>query len=90
MSKPPVSVPLDKYFEARHLLQHVRVMHEVMDVVDHDPKTRTFHADLYSSYMKILNKELAPHALTFAFALTELEEAFPEIVALARGAVGEE
>ena len=43
---------------------------------------REFHADLHSAYMDILNEELGPHALTLALAITELEEAFPEIVKL--------
>jgi hypothetical protein len=83
--------PLDDYFEARPLLRHIRVMHEVMEVVDDDPQKRVFHAELYCAYMDILNKELAPYALTFALALTELEEAFPEIAALVpRGTESEE
>lgn len=77
---PPV--PVDDYFEARPLLRHVRVMERVMEWVDEDPKTREFHADLHSAYMDILNEELGPHALTLALAITELEEAFPEIVKL--------
>lgn len=82
-----MSAPLDKYLEARPLLRHVRVMHEVMDVVDGDPKTRTLHAHLYRAFMDILNKELAPYALTLALAITEVEDAFPEIAAqVERGA----
>lgn len=77
---PPV--PIDDYFEARPLLRHVRVMERVMDWADEDPKTREFHAEMHCAYMNILSKELASHALTFALAITELEEAFPEIAAL--------
>jgi hypothetical protein len=57
-------------------------MHDVMEVVDDDPKTRVFHAALFCCYMDILNKELAPYALTFALALAQLEDAFPEIAEL--------
>lgn len=76
------SVPIGDYFEARPLLQHVRVMERVMDWADEDQKTRVFHAEMHCAYMDILSKELAPHALTFALAITELEDAFPEIAAL--------
>lgn len=77
---PPV--PVDDYFEARPLLRHIRVMKRVMDWIDHDPKTRAFYSELHCAYMDILSKELAPHALMFALAITELEDAYPEIAAL--------
>lgn len=76
------SVPVDDYFEARPLLRHIRVMKQVMDWIDEDPKTREFYSELHCAYMDILSKELAPHALMFALAITELENAFPEIAAL--------
>jgi RecB family exonuclease len=79
---PLPSVPVDDYFEARPLLRNIRVMERVMDWIDEDPKTRAFHSDLHCAYMAILQEELAPHALTFALAITELEDAFPEIAAL--------
>ena len=64
-------------------------MQRVMKWVDEDPKTREFFADLHCAYMDILNEELAPNALTLALAITELEEAFPEIAALVeRGKAG--
>jgi hypothetical protein len=75
---------MDDYFDARPLLRHIRVMEQVIDWVDEDPKTRAFLPDLHSVYMDILNKELAPHALTLALAITELERAFPEIAALVK------
>ena len=77
---PPL--PVDDYFKARPLLRHIRVMKLVMDWIDKDPKTRAFFAELHCAYMDILNKELSAHALTFALAITELEDAFPEIAAL--------
>ena len=77
---PPA--PVDDYFEARPLLRHIRVMERVMDWMDEDPEKRKFHADLHCAYMDILNEEFAPHALTFALAIAELEDAFPEIAAL--------
>jgi hypothetical protein len=76
------SVPVDDYFEARPLLRHIRVMERVMDWVDEDPKTRAFYSDLHCAYMAILSEELAPHALMFALAITELENAYPEIADL--------
>lgn len=76
------SVPVDDYFEARPLLRHIRVMKRVMDWVDEDPATRKFYSELHCAYMDVLQKELAPHALMFALAITELEDAFPEIAAL--------
>jgi len=76
------SVPVDDYFEARPLLRHVRVMEQVMAWVDEDPKTRAFLSAMHCAYMDILGRELAPHALTLALAITELEDAVPEIAAL--------
>jgi len=73
--------PLDDYFEAKPLLLHVRIMQRfISDVVDENPEWRKHLPDLHGAYMDILNEALAPHALTFALALTELEEAFPAIL----------
>jgi hypothetical protein len=77
---PPL--PVDDYFEARQLLRHIRVMEQVMNWVDEDPMTRKFYSELHCAYMAILSNELAPHALMFALAITELENAYPEIAAL--------
>jgi hypothetical protein len=77
--KPPAA-PLDDYLEARPLLRHVRVMHRVMEWVDDDPGRRKFHADMFCAYMDILAEEFAPHALMLALAITQLENAYPEIV----------
>jgi hypothetical protein len=49
------------------------------EVVDEEPY-RQFHPELHGAFMRILNEELAPHALTLALAITELEDAFPEIL----------
>jgi hypothetical protein len=73
------SNPLDYYNEARPLLRHVRVMNRFFDEVVAEPPYRQFQIDLYDAFLKILNEELAPHALTLAIAITELEDAFPEI-----------
>lgn len=72
--------PLDDYIEAQPLLRHVHVMRRVMEWVDRDPETRRFYPELHCAYMDILAEEFAPHALMLALALTELEDAYPEIV----------
>jgi hypothetical protein len=82
MSKKGQLPPLDDYFEVRPLLRHVRVMERLMRWVDDDPEKRKFHADMHCKFMDILIEEFAPHALTFALAITQLENAFPEIAAL--------
>ena len=75
---PPLS-PLDEYVEAQPLLRHIRVMHRFFDeVVDTEPY-RHFHPDLHEAFMRILNEEFAPFALVLALAVTELEDAYPEI-----------
>ncbi len=77
-TEKPLS-PLDEYIEVQPLLLHIRVMHRFLDeVVDVEPY-RDFHAALHCAYMSILNEELAPHALVLALAITELEDAYPEI-----------
>lgn len=83
MAESALSSPLEDYIAARPLLRHVRVMKRVMAWVDEDPKTRTFYAEMYCAYMDILAEEFAPHALMLALAITQLENAFPEIAALA-------
>jgi len=70
---------MDYYNEARSLLRHVRIMNRFFDEVVAEPPYRQFRIDLYDAFLKILNEELAPHALTLALAITELEDAFPEI-----------
>jgi hypothetical protein len=77
--RPPT---LDDYLKARPLLRHVRVMERVMRWVDDDPKMRPFLPAMHCAYMDILNEELAPHALTLALSIAQLEDAFPEIAAL--------
>jgi hypothetical protein len=72
--------PLDDYVESRPLLRHVRIMHRFFDeAVSANPTFGEERARLHCAYMEILNEELAPHALTFALALTQLEDAYPEI-----------
>jgi hypothetical protein len=72
--------PVDDYTEAQPLLRHIRIMRRFFDeVVDGNDELRTHYSELYGAYMDILNEEMAPHALTFALAVTELEDAYPEI-----------
>lgn len=71
--------PIDEYVEVRPLLRLIRVMQRVMEWVDEDPETRKFYTPMYSAYVDILAEELAPHAANLAIAITELEDAFPEI-----------
>lgn len=74
------SNPLDYYDDVRPLLRLIRVMHRFFDeVVDEEPY-RKFHPELYGAFEDTLKQELAPHALTLALAIVELEDAFPEIV----------
>ena len=73
--------PLTDYHEAKPLLRYIRVMEEFYDFMDAEPETREHIAQLHCGLMDILKKELAPHALTFALALTQLEDAYPQIVA---------
>jgi len=72
--------PVDEYTEAQPFLRHIRIMHRFFDeVVDVNPELRKHYSELHGAYMDILNEELAPHALTLALAVTELEDAYPEI-----------
>jgi hypothetical protein len=74
---------LDDYIKALPLLRHIRVMERVMDWIDEDPKTREFYSELHCAYMDIIAEEFAPHALMLALAITQLENAFPDVAALA-------
>jgi len=87
MSKPakeppmkPRLAPLDEYIEVQPALRMVRVMNrfeaEVLRVM---PGLGPFYAELHVAYMEILNEELASYALNLALAITELEDAYPEI-----------
>jgi hypothetical protein len=57
-------------------------MKRVMEWMDKEPATRAFYPELHCAYMNILAEEFAPYALMFAMAITQLENAFPEIAAL--------
>lgn len=77
-TQEPLSA-LDEYIEVQPLLRQFRVMNRFFDeVVDAEPY-REFYPDLYAEFMRILNEELAPYALVLALAVTELEDAHPEI-----------
>lgn len=72
--------PQDAYVESRPLLRHIRIMKRFFEeVIDENPEYREHYSELHCAYMDILNQELAPHALTLAFAVTELEDGYPEI-----------
>jgi hypothetical protein len=72
--------PLDEYVEAQPALHMVRIMNrfeaEVLRVM---PGVGPFYAELHVAYMEILNEELSSYALNLALAITELEDAYPEI-----------
>lgn len=78
-------VPVDSYLEARPLLRHIRIMERVMEAVDDNPEIRRFHTELHGAFLDILQEEFAPHALTFALALAEIEDAMPSVTKLAGG-----
>ncbi len=78
---PPKPKPLDDFVAARPLLQHIRITQRFFDEVVDEVPYRQFLPELHGAFMRILNEELAPHALTLALAITELEDAFPEILA---------
>lgn len=71
---------LDQYIEVKPLLRHVRIMRRFFDeVIDGSPEYRKHYPELHVAYMKILNEELAAHALTLALAIVQLEEVCPAI-----------
>ena len=79
--QPPTrSAPVDDYIGVKSLLRHVRVMERVMEWIDENEKMRPFYVEIHCAYMDVLQEELAPHALTLALALAQLENAHPEIV----------
>jgi hypothetical protein len=84
--KAPATPAMDNYFEAQPLLRHIRVMERFFrEVVDSQLEYRKHLPDLHVAYMAILNEELAPHAVMLALAITELEDAFPDIEASSTG-----
>jgi len=71
---------LEEYDEVQPLLRHVRIMQRFFDeVVDENPEFRKHYSDLHRAYLDILAEELAPHALSLALAVTELEDTYPDI-----------
>lgn len=71
---------MSDYEEVQPLLRHVRIMNRFFrDVVDATPERRDHYSDLHIGYMEILQEELAPHALSLAMAIAELEDEFPDI-----------
>lgn len=81
MSNPPSPrAVLDEYLEAIPLLVPIRLMNRFFhEVVDEIPECRSHYSAMYGGFMDILNEELAPHAVTLALAIVELENAFPAI-----------
>ena len=76
---PPLA-PLDEYHEVQHAIRHIRVMERFFrEVVDENPTYRDHYAALHVAYMRVLNDELAPIAVTLALAVSNLEDAYPEI-----------
>ena len=71
---------LSEYREAQPALQHVRVMQRVLGRIEELPREAIGDFTLLQmTYMDVLRQELADEALAFAFAILELEEAYPEI-----------
>jgi hypothetical protein len=70
---------LDGYIEVQPAVHAVRIMHRFFDEVVDCPAFSPLMSELLTAYEKILNEELAPYALRLAFAITELEDAYPEI-----------
>jgi hypothetical protein len=75
--KPPP--PLADYIEVQPALHMVRIMRRFFGEVVDCETFRPFLPELHVAYMEILNEELAPYALSLALAITELEDAYPEI-----------
>jgi hypothetical protein len=68
-----------EYIEVRPLLRQVRVMFRFLDeVIDEEPY-RHFYSELLFAFLRLVNEEFAPAAINLALALTELEDAYPEI-----------
>lgn len=71
---------LDAYEEVAPLIRQVRFMERYMgEVIDEDDELRRRLPELHVAYMDMLNEEFAPHAVTLALAIMELEDAYPEI-----------
>lgn len=66
-----------QYRKVQPLLRHVRVMERFFREVGDHPNYGQDYSELHGAYMKILNDELAPHAL--ALAICELQDAQGEI-----------
>lgn len=78
MPKRP-RAPIDEYIEVRPLLRLTRMMERFAEVLDNRDDLRPYWAEVREEFRRLLNEELAPHAATLAFALVELEDAYPEI-----------
>ncbi|HEY2094126.1 MAG TPA: hypothetical protein VGJ81_19825 [Thermoanaerobaculia bacterium] len=72
--------PLDEYLAVQHVLRQARLMERFFeDFVDENPMLRPHLPEMHCAYMDMLNEQLAPYALILALAITELEDAYPEI-----------
>lgn len=71
--------PLGDYIEVQPALHMVRIMNRFFDEVVDEPTFRAHFPELRVAYDEILNEELASYALNLALAITELQDAYPEI-----------
>jgi hypothetical protein len=71
--------PLGDYIEVQPALHMVRIMRRFFGEVVDCEAFRPILPELHVAYMEILNEELASYALSLALAITELEDAYPEI-----------
>ncbi|HXH41112.1 MAG TPA: hypothetical protein VNN08_20965 [Thermoanaerobaculia bacterium] len=72
-------MPLDDYIDVQPALHMVRIMRRFFEEIVDEPPFRAHLPELHVAYMEILNEELASYALNLALAITELEDAYPEI-----------
>lgn len=76
---PPLS-PLDDYEACEPIIRHVRVMGKLMDKVEAHPEIGPHYAELHGLFMDVLSEEFRPFGLMLAMAISQLEDAYPEIV----------
>jgi hypothetical protein len=77
--RAPHPPPVDDYVSVQQLIRQVRVMERIMEWVDAQPEMRKFYCELHIEIMHILGEEFAPHAMTLALTIAQLENAYPEI-----------
>jgi hypothetical protein len=77
--QPPLS-PLDDYEACEPIIRHVRVMGKLMDKVERHPELGPHYAELHGLFMNVLSDEFQPFGLMLALAVSQLEDAYPEII----------